>query len=799
MGEKQSKNISNTSSKKNIEKKNIKKNAKILPISKLGMLIKCIYEIKNSNEIQIINDRDESLINEEIKKKIKILDIKRNQKENLMFKRKFVHTGMRTLIFTCEEKLHRLDYIFNQCSSLKEIEFISFDTSQVTSMSRIFQKCFNLEKIDLSCFDTSNVTDMELMFNDCHKIKEIKGLTNFNTSKVTNMKGMFLSCFELAYLDLSGFDIKNVKNFNCMFYKCYKLNKIKGIQNFDIKYLSRNFVDTNEMFDECNKFEGYSEIVSVLKNKNSQIREELLEDRDNAVYQNLNNNDNDDGIIINNDNKKERNQILMKCTYEVKDNEEIRIINDRNSESINEEIEKKIKILNGNKKEKLIFKKKFNKIGRNTITFICEEKLKNISFLFLNCSSLKEIEFISFDTSEVTLMIETFSQCKELEFLDLSSFNTSNVTDMQYMFNECQKINKIIGIDDFDTSKVTNMKNMFYHCCNLELLLISNFKTSNVKDMGNMFGQCYKLAVIDLSNINIKNCRVFERMFYRCYNLEGIIGIKNFEIDYLKNELINTDGMFEECNEFEDCIKIKSLIKNKKPFIDSAKNSIGENINFFDLSQVKDDDSDIDENYEMLIKCTYDIKDNNEIQIINNKDKNGDVENKEIKKKLKIMNGNKKEDLILKKKFDNKGLNTVIFKCEKKLKNMSCMFYMCSSLKRIEFISFDTSQVTKMIELFSQCIELEYIDLSCFNTSKVDDMQLMFSECYKLKEIKGINNLDISNTNNIRFMFSQCRELEYLDLSNFDTSNVYDLEGLFQHCLKLKEIKGINNFNSPYI
>ena len=29
------------------------------------------------------------------------------------------------------------------------------------------------------------------------------------------------------------------------------------------------------------------------------------------------------------------------------------------------------------------------------------------------------------------------------------------------------------------------------------------------------------------------------------------------------------------------------------------------------------------------------------------------------------MNANKKEDLILKKKFDNKGLNTVIFKCEK--------------------------------------------------------------------------------------------------------------------------------------
>ena len=60
------------------------------------------------------------------------------------------------------------------------------------------------------------------------------------------------------------------------------------------------------------------------------------------------------------------------------------IINARNE--VNEEIEQKIKILNGKKKEKLIFKKKFNKLGLNTITFICEEKLNDMNFMFNNCA-----------------------------------------------------------------------------------------------------------------------------------------------------------------------------------------------------------------------------------------------------------------------------------------------------------------------------------------------------------------------------------------------------------------------------
>ena len=99
----------------------------------------------------------------------------------------------------------------------------------------------------------------------------------------------------------------------------------------------------------------------------------------------------------------QKKSMLIKCIYEIEDYNEIQIINNGTENFINEEILQKIKILNGNQKEKLILKKKFDKIGMNTIVFICEEILTNMDFLFYLCSSLKRVEFISFDTSQVTV------------------------------------------------------------------------------------------------------------------------------------------------------------------------------------------------------------------------------------------------------------------------------------------------------------------------------------------------------------------------------------------------------------
>ena len=136
-------------------------------------------------------------------------------------------------------------------------------------------------------------------------------------------------------------------------------------------------------------------------------------------------------------------QSLIKCTYDIKDDSETQIINDIYENEfvflINEEIQKKIKIWNNNEIEKLVYRKRFEKLGTNTIYFIIEEKLNDMGFIFNECISLKQIQFISSQTEEVTNMCAMFSECNNLEYIDLSNFITNNVKNMAGMFNRCHK------------------------------------------------------------------------------------------------------------------------------------------------------------------------------------------------------------------------------------------------------------------------------------------------------------------------------------------------------------------------
>ena len=198
-----------------------------------------------------------------------------------------------------------------------------------------------------------------------------------------------------------------------------------------------------------------------------------------------------------------------------------------------------------------------------------------------------------------------------------------------------------------------------------------------------------------------------------------------------------------------------------------------------------------------FIKCTYLVKENSPIQIMNYHGKNG--ANMDIFDKIGIVNGDKINPLVFNLKFNKTGLFTIIFVVLGKLNDMSYMFTDCSSLKTIEFISLDTSQVTKMNSMFLGCTELESLDLSTFNTSNVTEMKFIFSLCSKLKEIKGINNFNTEKVITMEGMFGDCNELEYLDLSNFNTSNVSNMDFMFSFCRKLKAIKGINNFNTSKV
>ena len=80
-------------------------------------------------------------------------------------------------------------------------------------------------------------------------------------------------------------------------------------------------------------------------------------------------------------------------------------------------------------------------------------------------------------------------------------------------------------------------------------------------------------------------------------------------------------------------------------------------------------------------------------------------------------------------------------------------------------------------------------------------MAFMFKRCYKLKEIKGLKNFNTLNVRDMKAMFSQCTKLKSLDLSNFNTSNVIDMNSMFEDCNNYekyeKSIPQLNKSKKP--
>ena len=90
-------------------------------------------------------------------------------------------------------------------------------------------------------------------------------------------------------------------------------------------------------------------------------------------------------------------------------------------------------------------------------------------------------------------------------------------------------------------------------------------------------------------------------------------------------------------------------------------------------------------------------------------------------------------------------------------KNMSYMFYGCSSLISLPDISkWNINSANNMSFLFSGCSSLESLpDISNWNTSNVTNMSYMFNGCSSLVSLPDISKWNINNVTNISFMFSR--------------------------------------------
>lgn len=188
-----------------------------------------------------------------------------------------------------------------------------------------------------------------------------------------------------------------------------------------------------------------------------------------------------------------------------------------------------------------------NMVSISGIQYLNTANVTNMHAMFLNCSSLTNLDVSHFNTANVTDMSSMFERCFSLTSLDLNNFNTENVTDMHSMFDSCSRLASL-NVSSFNTANVTDMGLMFSACYELTSLDVSGFNTDNVTDMHGMFGGSSGLTSLDLSNFKTDKVTTMFLMF------EGCLGLTSLDLSSF-----NTENVTKFTNMFKECSNLKTI------------------------------------------------------------------------------------------------------------------------------------------------------------------------------------------------------------------------------------------------
>lgn len=141
-----------------------------------------------------------------------------------------------------------------------------------------------------------------------------------------------------------------------------------------------------------------------------------------------------------------------------------------------------------------------------------------------------------------------------------------------------------------------------------------------------------------------------------------------------------------------------------------------------------------------------------------------------------------------------KELDTSKWKTTNKLTNLANCFDDLRQIKSIDVSGINTENVTTFYCVFSSCRNLKSIDLSNWIISnKVTSVACFFQYCRNLETIIRNKDWDTSNVTGFDGMFRECRRLQEIDISDFDFSKATNISNMFNGCSNLRKIKATIN------
>ena len=124
------------------------------------------------------------------------------------------------------------------------------DTSNLTTMDYMFDGCALLTEVNCTSWNTSNVTSLLGLFRGCSMLTNLRNIGNIDTSKVTIFKEAFYACNQLATLHLTNWKFTKTAGSNYVYMMFAYCNNLRTLTLGDY---SLNTTSTNQhyIFQNC--------------------------------------------------------------------------------------------------------------------------------------------------------------------------------------------------------------------------------------------------------------------------------------------------------------------------------------------------------------------------------------------------------------------------------------------------------------------------------------------------------------------------------------------------------------------
>lgn len=406
---------------------------------------------------------------------------------------------------------------------------------QVSKFASITTNSAGVDKIILIGNKRPMLGRLNMLFRGIH-VAEIK-FKNFDTSKIWGCVRMFDQCRNLKDVNIKSLDLRRVKNAREMF----RETAIRKINPGDLRF--RDIEDMTRMFERSN------------------IEQFIIEDNmslDRLQFINYMFNECDRLKILRMCNQKLHR--LKEMNYTFAGCRKLKVLNLDNLDmpglhKMNHTFDgteaSNLKIVGIDRKD---VRAKDGSSTTKTITWAWHWQTGDVRELTqtFNQSSLREVDISGISLESLEKMNFTFNENKYLKKVVLTDkpVVAESLKTMKAAFIDCHSL-KEIDFTDIETPCIENINAIFKRCRNLEEIKFnSNFKTEHVVDMSEAFEECMKLRELDIRSFSLEGNPRMWMMFSntsRYLNLICSDKWPEFKEQYdhdIRNSYLNTEDKF---------------------------------------------------------------------------------------------------------------------------------------------------------------------------------------------------------------------------------------------------------------